>query len=134
MEKAMRTENTDRFVNFYRCPRCKQGWEDVWSCMCDDDCPHYGCRHIAPYKSQDIESPDQAHDPERAFRGEVAQRRYRELPGSGDEPQADLNDLLTDLRHFAAREGLDFGKALELSRMHYEAEAGLWSKRRAFAC
>ena len=27
------------FRNFYRCDRCGNEWEDVWSATCDDDCP-----------------------------------------------------------------------------------------------
>ena len=30
------------FRNFYRCANCGHEWEDVWSAMCDDDCPHCG--------------------------------------------------------------------------------------------
>ena len=51
----MDTENLDRFINFYRCPRCGEGWDDVWSCMCDDECPVCGCRHISPLKSFDMD-------------------------------------------------------------------------------
>lgn len=50
-------ENPDRFVNFYLCPRCGREWRDIWSCMCDDDCPHCGCRHISPFQSLDVEAP-----------------------------------------------------------------------------
>jgi DNA-directed RNA polymerase subunit M/transcription elongation factor TFIIS len=41
------------FVNFYHCERCDHEWEDVWSSMCDDDCPACGARHMSPYKSED---------------------------------------------------------------------------------
>ena len=40
------------FLNFYRCARCKRRWTDQWSCMCDDDCPHCGARHMPPYDSE----------------------------------------------------------------------------------
>jgi DNA-directed RNA polymerase subunit RPC12/RpoP len=41
------------FRNFYRCERCSNEWEDVWSATCDDDCPRCGARHMSPYKSED---------------------------------------------------------------------------------
>lgn len=43
------------FRNFYLCPdpNCQHDWEDVWSAMCDDDCPECGKRHISPYRSED---------------------------------------------------------------------------------
>src|ERR1039458_9908912 len=67
------------FLNFYRCARCKRIWTDQWSCMCDDDCPHCGARHMSPYDSENltelveqdgsefvaIRSPDSAeHEPD----------------------------------------------------------------------
>ena len=67
------------FANHYECDRCKEEWIDEWSCMCDDDCPHCGARHMSPYRSDDLTSiveklessffvlwsPDTAeHDPE----------------------------------------------------------------------
>jgi DNA-directed RNA polymerase subunit RPC12/RpoP len=42
------------FLNFYKCARCKRRWTDEWSCMCDDDCPHCGARHMSPFKSDDL--------------------------------------------------------------------------------
>ena len=42
------------FLNFYRCARCKRIWTDQWSCMCDDDCPHCGARHMQPYDSEEL--------------------------------------------------------------------------------
>src|SRR6266851_5193374 len=42
------------FLNFYRCARCKRIWTDQWSCMCDDDCPHCGARHMSPYQSEEL--------------------------------------------------------------------------------
>lgn len=41
------------FINFYKCPRCGHEWTDEWDCMCDDDCPACGNRHITPYHSED---------------------------------------------------------------------------------
>lgn len=67
------------FLNVYRCDRCHQTWTDEWSCMCDDECPHCGCRNMSPFDSQDLtdlimrednhfvvlRSPDRAeHEPE----------------------------------------------------------------------
>jgi DNA-directed RNA polymerase subunit RPC12/RpoP len=43
------------FRNFYKCYRCNEEWEDVWSATCDDDCPHCGARHCSPNKSEDEE-------------------------------------------------------------------------------
>lgn len=42
------------FLNYYRCARCHRGWTDEWSCMCDDECPHCGARHMSPYDSNDL--------------------------------------------------------------------------------
>ena len=42
------------YRNYYRCDRCGSEWPDEWSCMCDDDCPHCGARHMSPYKSDDL--------------------------------------------------------------------------------
>jgi len=44
-----------KWHNFYRCPDCGEEWEDCWDSQCDDDCPHCGCRHISPYRSEEIE-------------------------------------------------------------------------------
>lgn len=40
---------------------------------------------------------------------------------SGDD-ESDLVDALTDLRHYAAAHGLDFGDALDTSHMHFDHE------------
>ena len=45
------------FRNYYRCEACGHEWEDEWSCMCDDDCPECGARHMSPFKSDDLGSP-----------------------------------------------------------------------------
>ena len=42
------------FLNFYKCARCRRIWTDQWSCMCDDDCPHCGARHMSPYDSEEL--------------------------------------------------------------------------------
>ena len=42
------------FRNHYSCDRCHRVWEDEWSCMCDDDCPHCGARHMSPNDSDDL--------------------------------------------------------------------------------
>ena len=42
------------FRNHYRCERCGRTWIDEWSCMCDDDCPHCGARHMSPVASDDL--------------------------------------------------------------------------------
>lgn len=42
-----------RFINHYKCPRCRKDWTDEWDAMCDDDCPHCGFRHVSPYESHD---------------------------------------------------------------------------------
>ena len=42
------------YCNHYTCGRCGKCWTDEWSCMCDDDCPHCGARHMSPGKSDDL--------------------------------------------------------------------------------
>ena len=42
------------FANHYECARCGREWTDEWSCMCDDDCPHCGARHMSPGGSDDL--------------------------------------------------------------------------------
>lgn len=42
------------FRNQYVCEDCNDEWEDKWSAMCDDDCPHCGSRHIEPHHSIDL--------------------------------------------------------------------------------
>lgn len=42
------------FRNYYTCARCHSDWEDEWSCMCDDDCPHCGARHMSPRDSDEL--------------------------------------------------------------------------------
>lgn len=42
------------YRNHYWCARCGREWTDEWSCMCDDDCPHCGARHMSPADSDDL--------------------------------------------------------------------------------
>jgi hypothetical protein len=42
------------FLNHYICDRCDSPWADAWWCMCDDDCPRCGSRHLTPFKSDDL--------------------------------------------------------------------------------
>jgi hypothetical protein len=42
------------FRNYYNCAQCDMPWADEWSCMCDDDCPHCGARHMSPYDSDNL--------------------------------------------------------------------------------
>jgi hypothetical protein len=42
------------YRNYYKCARCNHEWPDEWSCMCDDDCPCCGARHMSPYDSDDL--------------------------------------------------------------------------------
>jgi len=39
----------------------------------------------------------------------------------GDEPRADVTDLLTDLRHYCSDREVDFEQCLRLSETHYQA-------------
>jgi len=81
------------YRNHYTCERCKHRWEDEWSCMCDDDCPHCGARHMSPEDSDELteivtregdeyvvlRSPETAeHDPD-----------YRELGRFKSQEQAE---------------------------------------------
>ena len=42
------------YRNYYKCARCDYEWPDEWSCMCEDDCPDCGARHMTPYDSDDL--------------------------------------------------------------------------------
>lgn len=42
------------FRNQYSCTECGTNWNDEWSCMCDDDCPHCNARHLEPYDTIDL--------------------------------------------------------------------------------
>jgi hypothetical protein len=71
------------FLNFYKCARCRRRWTDEWSCMCDDDCPHCGARHMSPTRSEDLtEFVEQDGDEFVAVRSSDAAEHdpdYREL-------------------------------------------------------
>ena len=45
-----------RFCNFYRCERCGNKWEDVWSATCDDDCRACGAGHMSSFQSEEFGS------------------------------------------------------------------------------
>jgi predicted nucleic acid-binding Zn-ribbon protein len=42
------------YCNHYTCARCGHEWSDEWSCMCDDDCPECGARHMSPGDSAEL--------------------------------------------------------------------------------
>jgi hypothetical protein len=52
--KGMKTDEMAWYRNQYDCDRCGGSWTDEWSCMCDDDCPHCGARHMSPTESEDL--------------------------------------------------------------------------------
>ena len=67
----------------------------------------------------------------RAKRAEQIVRHYSRVPryrGQADY-EADITDLMTDLRHFCARGGLDLDEIAERSRRHYTAERKQGSNR-----
>ena len=49
-------------------------------------------------------------------------RALKAMEGYDDEIRSDLVDLLTDLRHLAEAEDIDFDEAAATSLMHYMAE------------
>jgi len=61
---------------------------------------------------------------DRASRAERVIRHYSRTPGySGEvDHDADITDLLTDLRHFCTGAELDFEEMVRRSKLHYEAE------------
>ncbi len=61
---------------------------------------------------------------DRAARAEHFVRHYSRVQGySGEvDHEADITDLLTDLRHFCAGAELDFEGMVRRSKLHYEAE------------
>ena len=60
------------FLNVYSCDRCRRGWTDEWSCMCDDECPHCGARDMSPFDSEDLtEIIEQDGDEFVAFRSPI---------------------------------------------------------------
>ncbi len=90
------------FRNYYTCDSCGEHWTDRWSCMCDDDCPHCGARHMSPDRSDDLthvvqerngefvvlrSSEDAEHDPD-----------YRELRSFPTEREA-IKSMKIERRH-----------------------------------
>ncbi len=78
-----------------------------------------------------------AHDAEqsnaeRAVRAEQAVRHYSRTPGYSGKAdyEADITDLLTDLRHFCVAIGLKFDEIARRSKRHYEAESKGPNRRR----
>ena len=41
------------FVNYYRCTKCGETWNDLWDSACDDECPECGTV-MTPYESEEI--------------------------------------------------------------------------------
>jgi len=54
MAPAYREDPMAWYLNHYTCARCGADWTDEWSCMCDDDCPHCGARHMSPVDSDNL--------------------------------------------------------------------------------
>jgi hypothetical protein len=52
------------FRNHYTCADCGAKWADEWSCMCDDDCPDCGARHMSPEESDDLTEVIEPHGAE----------------------------------------------------------------------
>ena len=42
------------YSNHYRCPHCRQEWQDEGDCACNDKCPACN-KEIEPYASELIE-------------------------------------------------------------------------------
>ncbi|MFZ0525389.1 MAG: hypothetical protein WA776_12140 [Xanthobacteraceae bacterium] len=42
------------YRSYYECDRCGYEWQDEWSCMCDDDCPECGARHMSPHHGDEL--------------------------------------------------------------------------------
>lgn len=58
----------------------------------------------------------------------MALAAYMQAKGLDEDPclqslSETMNDLLTDLRHFAATEEIDFGAAVRISEYHYDEES-----------
>ena len=68
---------------------------------------------------------DRAHAAELAlvaFAGYMESRKLEELADSRQSNNEWLTDILTDLRHWARVEGLDFDNAVQLSEGHFQCE------------
>jgi len=58
----------------------------------------------------------------------MAMAAYMQTKGLDGDPSPQslsetMTDLLTDLRHFAATEEIDFGAAVRMSEYHYDEES-----------
>ena len=61
----------------------------------------------------------------RAARAIMALHAHKVALGeSGESPEEDLTDLLTDLRHYCRQENVDFIRALDDSEYNFEEEKG----------
>jgi len=49
----MSKEPEAKYLNYYRCEKCNQEWDDVCDSMCDDECPVCG-KPYTPYNSEDL--------------------------------------------------------------------------------
>ena len=49
-------------------------------------------------------------------------RKAMDAVGFQDDPEADVSDLLTNLRHYCDSEKLDFDQLVERSAVHHDAE------------
>jgi hypothetical protein len=52
------------YRNYYRCARRDYEWQDEWSCVCDDDCPDCGARHMTAYDADDLTTIIEKDGPE----------------------------------------------------------------------
>lgn len=50
------------YLDSYECSQCGAGWQDEWSCCCDDECPNCGASDHSPIESTDISAFTDKHD------------------------------------------------------------------------
>ena len=55
-------------------------------------------------------------------RAALAGAKIRAYSGPSDDPQSDVIDFLTDLRHYCDARGLDFVRLNNIAREHHEYE------------
>lgn len=59
--QIVQNENDPEYTNYYRHPDCPVNpaieWEDMWTAMCDDECPACGAA-VSPYKSEIVPGND----------------------------------------------------------------------------
>lgn len=62
----------------------------------------------------------------RTWAAQIALERYREAKNGSKagKDEADFRDLLTDLMHYAKREGIDFADQFGIAERNFEAETG----------